>query len=149
MIIACVLIAALGFFLTKKGIIDKTSSKFLASLIIKIFLPAAIFSAFPLESFKEASIAIAIITGVAIVSIVALKVFARKFKFSLADPNIIAFFLGALLYFTHLALPEFINFTISTLASAALPLISLYIGYACAIIIPRWGRSSGVRAGGS
>lgn len=148
-IIAAVLIAVLGFFLAKKGIINKTSSKFLISLILKVFLPAAIFNAFPLEAFKEASIVILIIAVVTIVSIIVLKVFVRKFNFSLKDPNIIAFFLGAFLYFAHLALPEFINSAISVLAFAFLPLFSLYIGYACAIIILGRGRSSGVRAGGS
>ena len=49
------LIMALGFFLGKRKIIDTRGNKMLVNLLLSVFMPASLFSAFPAEYNQETS----------------------------------------------------------------------------------------------
>ena len=194
------LIVLLGFLLGKKKLIDDITNKHLVNLLLSIFMPASLFSAFPVSAddtllnlfflgllagfvvmlslillskiifnrslfnktlMKEAQFAFifnnATFLGFPIISttfgnqgiipycgfIIAFnlalfsygiflfeKRISKKFwKQTLLNPNILAVFLGMLVFLFHVALPDWLTSSVKYVAGATTPLSLICIGF--------------------
>ena len=132
----CVL--ALGWYLRKKGMIDKSGKALLSNLVMNVTLPASIIKSFQMEFSMDIlkltleviviSFLIQIMWSVGLTYFTEAPTKKELVKKVLTHPCIIAIFTGMVLLISQFQLPGFVNQTVRTIAGANTFCAMLLIG---------------------